>query len=76
MEQIASRQSVKNGQQGGQQWQTVHGFQMPVHYPKYSRADYEVMPEWRLDCLLNQYGLPVSGDIHHKRNFVIGAFLW
>merc|ERR1712080_201368 len=24
-----------------------HVFQMPVHYPRYSKADYESMPEWK-----------------------------
>ncbi|EAZ37182.1 hypothetical protein OsJ_21523 [Oryza sativa Japonica Group] len=28
------------------------GFQMPLHYPRYKKADYEAMPEWRVDCLL------------------------
>lgn len=51
-------------------------FQMPLHYPRYTRADYETMPEWKLDCLLNEYGLPITGDVHHKRNFAMGAFLW
>ncbi|KAF3439900.1 hypothetical protein FNV43_RR18178 [Rhamnella rubrinervis] len=51
-------------------------FQMPLHYPRYTRADYETMPEWKLDCLLNQYGLPITGDVHHKRKFAMGAFLW
>ncbi|XP_028794740.1 uncharacterized protein LOC114750337 [Neltuma alba] len=51
-------------------------FQMPLHYPKYTKADYETMPEWRLDSLLQQYGLPLSGDLHQKRLFAIGAFLW
>lgn len=51
-------------------------FQMPLHYPRYTRADYENMPEWKLDCLLNEYGLPVMGDVAEKRNFAMGAFLW
>ncbi|OWM85254.1 hypothetical protein CDL15_Pgr028041 [Punica granatum] len=51
-------------------------FQMPLHYPRYNKRDYEEMPEWRLDCLLREYGLPVSGDVNHKRNFAMGAFLW
>ncbi|XP_024932291.3 uncharacterized protein LOC112492571 [Ziziphus jujuba] len=51
-------------------------FQMPLHYPRYSRADYETMPEWKLDCLLNEYGLPITGDVHQKRKFAMGAFLW
>lgn len=51
-------------------------FQMPVHYPRYSRPEYESMPEWKVNCLLAQYGLPVSGDVNQKRKFAIGAFLW
>lgn len=51
-------------------------FQMPLHYPRYTKAEYEAMPEWKLDCLLAEYGLPVTGDVHHKRKFAIGAFLW
>ncbi|KAK8486760.1 hypothetical protein V6N11_000248 [Hibiscus sabdariffa] len=42
-------------------------FQMPLHYPRYKKSDYENMPEARLDCLLRQYGLPVIGDVEHKR---------
>ncbi|KAJ1414691.1 hypothetical protein SESBI_18631 [Sesbania bispinosa] len=51
-------------------------FQMPLHYPRYTKADYETMPEWRLDCLLKEYGLPIIGDLNQKRNFAMGAFLW
>ncbi len=51
-------------------------FQMPLHYPRYRKADYETMPEWKLDCLLSQYGLPVTGDVNQKRKFAMGAFLW
>jgi hypothetical protein len=51
-------------------------FQMPLHYPRYTKADYETMPEWKLDCLLKQYGLPISGDVEHKRKFAMGSFLW
>uniref|UniRef100_A0A7N0U2F3 DUF7722 domain-containing protein n=1 Tax=Kalanchoe fedtschenkoi TaxID=63787 RepID=A0A7N0U2F3_KALFE len=57
------------------QQQCVH-FQMPLHYPRYARADYEIMPEWKLDCLLAEYGLPLTGDVEHKRKFAMGAFLW
>ncbi|GFP91940.1 hypothetical protein PHJA_001338100 [Phtheirospermum japonicum] len=49
---------------------------MPLHYPRYTRAEYEAMPEWKLDCLLAQYGLHVGGDADHKRKFAMGAFLW
>lgn len=49
---------------------------MPLHYPTYSKADYEVMPEWRLDLLLQEYGLPVAGSHIDKRNFAINNFLF
>ncbi|KAH0669995.1 hypothetical protein KY290_025418 [Solanum tuberosum] len=52
------------------------GFQMPLHYPKYTKAEYESMAEWKVDCLLTQYGLPIHGDVNHKRKFAMGAFLW
>uniref|UniRef100_M8C581 DUF7722 domain-containing protein n=1 Tax=Aegilops tauschii TaxID=37682 RepID=M8C581_AEGTA len=41
---------------------------MPLHYPRYRKADYEAMPEWRVDCLLREYGLPVTGDVEEKRS--------
>ncbi|KAJ0989312.1 hypothetical protein J5N97_007668 [Dioscorea zingiberensis] len=52
------------------------GFQMPLHYPRYTKADYETMPEWKLDCLLYQYGLQFSGSLAEKRSFAMGAFIW
>ncbi|KAL3818255.1 hypothetical protein ACJIZ3_004160 [Penstemon smallii] len=51
-------------------------FQMPLHYPRYKKIDYEKMPEGQLDRLLNEYGLPVAGDVDQKRRFAMGAFLW
>ena len=51
-------------------------FQMPLHYPRYKKDDYEAMPEWRVDCLLREYGLPADGDLDSKRRFAMGAFLW
>ncbi|KAA8520717.1 hypothetical protein F0562_015011 [Nyssa sinensis] len=42
-------------------------FQMPLHYPRFTRAEYETMPEWKLDCLLAGYGLPIAGDVNQKR---------
>ncbi|RZC91291.1 hypothetical protein C5167_027357 [Papaver somniferum] len=51
-------------------------FQMPLHYPRYKKSDYESMDEWKLDCLFIQYGLPVHGDLEYKRNYAIGTFLW
>ncbi|KAF8026957.1 hypothetical protein BT93_E0015 [Corymbia citriodora subsp. variegata] len=53
-----------------------NSFQMPLHYPRFTRADYEAMPEWKLDSLLREYGLPTSGDLRYKREFAIGCFLW
>ncbi|KAH1055571.1 hypothetical protein J1N35_033636 [Gossypium stocksii] len=32
------------------------GFQMPLHYPCYTKVDYEKM-EWKVDMLLSEYGL-------------------
>ncbi|KAG1330354.1 hypothetical protein COCNU_02G003220 [Cocos nucifera] len=55
---------------------SVGCFRMPLHYPSYTKADYETMPEWRVDCLLREYGLPVFGDLAQKREFAMGAFLW
>ncbi|XP_022773393.1 uncharacterized protein LOC111315712 [Durio zibethinus] len=51
-------------------------FQMPLHYPRYKKSDYENIPESQLDCLLKEYGLPAVGDVNQKRKFAIGAFLW
>lgn len=34
------------------------------------------MPEWKLDRLLAEYGLPAHGDLASKRDFAMGAFLW
>ena len=65
--------SGPNGQQA-RNW--CGHFQMPLHYPRYTKADYEAMPEWKLDCLLKEYGLPISGDVEQKKKFAMGAFLW
>ncbi|WOH06698.1 hypothetical protein DCAR_0626126 [Daucus carota subsp. sativus] len=51
-------------------------FQMPVHYPRYSKSDYENMPEWQIDRLLSQYGLPWTGSLDQKKRFAMDAFLW
>ncbi|KAJ8464500.1 hypothetical protein OPV22_027052 [Ensete ventricosum] len=71
--------SIAASAQGKQLPRDLHGsscFRMPLHYPRYTRADYESMPEWKLDCLLREYGLPVTGDVDYKRSFAMGAFLW
>ncbi|PIA49097.1 hypothetical protein AQUCO_01300150v1 [Aquilegia coerulea] len=67
-------QSKSNGNHGGNS--NFVCFKMPLHYPRYKKEDYETMPEWQLDCLLKQYGLPVMGDVADKRSFAMGAFLW
>ncbi|CAL0307624.1 unnamed protein product [Lupinus luteus] len=54
----------------------VSFFQMPLHYPRYNKKDYQDMPEWKLDRLLKEYGLPTHGDLAYKREFAMGAFLW
>ncbi|MQL92464.1 hypothetical protein Taro_025086 [Colocasia esculenta] len=59
-----------------QQKERYFSFRMPLHYPRYTKADYEAMPEWQLDRLLEQYGLPVMGGVDDKRKFAIGAFIW
>ncbi|KAJ9153921.1 hypothetical protein P3X46_027309 [Hevea brasiliensis] len=52
------------------------GFQVPLHYPRYTMADYEKMEEWKLDMLLSEYGLSFKGSLEEKRTFAMGAFLW
>ncbi|GMH09346.1 hypothetical protein Nepgr_011187 [Nepenthes gracilis] len=56
--------------------QQKYCFQMPLHYPRYKKRDYETMPEVKLDRLLMEYGLPITGNVDEKRNFAMGAFLW
>ncbi|TMW95957.1 hypothetical protein EJD97_008155 [Solanum chilense] len=51
-------------------------FQMPLHYPRYTKHDYEKMEEWKIDALLREYGLNFQGSVDEKRRFAIGAFLW
>ncbi|KAK2976661.1 hypothetical protein RJ640_012335 [Escallonia rubra] len=58
-----------SGQQAKDGWGGY--FQMPLHYPRYTRAEYETMPEWKLDCLLTQFGLAVTGDVNQKRSFLL-----
>ncbi|KAF8084913.1 hypothetical protein N665_0693s0006 [Sinapis alba] len=52
-------------------------FQMPVHYPSFTKEEYEVMSEEEVDRLLKLYGLPTNlGDLSCKKQFAMGAFLW
>lgn len=52
------------------------GFRMPLHYPRYTKGDYEKMEEPCLDLLLKQYGLCFDGTLEEKRAVAIGTFLW
>lgn len=52
------------------------GFRMPLHYPRYTKGDYEKMEEGKLDLLLKQYGLCFDGTLEEKRAFAIDTFLW
>ncbi|KAH7864766.1 hypothetical protein Vadar_033530 [Vaccinium darrowii] len=65
-----------NGTKSDNQKQVRCSFQMPLHYPRFKKTDYETMPEWQLDSLLTEYGLPIIGDLKQKREFAMGAFLW
>ncbi|GMJ14528.1 hypothetical protein HRI_005122000 [Hibiscus trionum] len=59
--------------------QATSEFQMPLHYPRYTKADYETMEEWKVDVLLREYGLNVDGSLSNldeKRAYAMGAFLW
>ncbi|CAK7324511.1 unnamed protein product [Dovyalis caffra] len=51
-------------------------FQMPLHYPRYTIADYKKMEEWKLDMLPSEYGLCFKGTLDEKRAFRMGAFMW
>ncbi|RWR94792.1 hypothetical protein CKAN_02410300 [Cinnamomum micranthum f. kanehirae] len=63
MESVA-RQLPEVGRRDGKIGRERRGyFQMPLHYPRYTKADYETMPEWKLDCLLKEYGLPNAGEV-------------
>ncbi|KAL2247691.1 uncharacterized protein LOC105176605 [Sesamum indicum] len=66
-----NRREIENkvGSSGGR-------FQMPLHYPRYAKSDYEKMEEWKVDALLRQYGLSFDGSLEEKRRFAMGAFLW
>ncbi|KAI4306205.1 hypothetical protein L6164_029500 [Bauhinia variegata] len=53
-----------------------NGFEMPLHYPKLKKEDFQKMEEWKLDMILREYGVRLKGDLDQKRAFAIGAFLW
>ncbi|KAL6291620.1 hypothetical protein ACE6H2_009130 [Prunus campanulata] len=72
----ATRFEVGRGRADEGKQQQRDFFKMPLHYPNYSKADCDSMPEWKLDRLLSEYGLPVVGSVEHKKKFAMGAFLW
>ncbi|KVH91836.1 uncharacterized protein LOC112499643 [Cynara cardunculus var. scolymus] len=81
MSEIASATVLKpltgHHDQASEQKKNICAFQMPLHYPRFQQHDYEKMSEWKLDCLLKEYGLPLNiGDLNQKRKFAMGAFLW
>lgn len=47
------------------------GFQMPLHYPRYKKVDYEKMEASKVDVLLKGYGLSIKGTLVRK-----GLMLW
>ncbi|KAG8645025.1 hypothetical protein MANES_10G025700v8 [Manihot esculenta] len=52
-------------------------FKIPLHYPRYTKKQYEHMAEWKLDLLLQDYGLPIDhGDLAYKRELAISTFIW
>ncbi|KAK7245978.1 hypothetical protein RIF29_40834 [Crotalaria pallida] len=68
--------SYSNGEVKKVEYLSSSGFQMPLHYPRYTKADYERMEDWKVDLLLKEYGLSCKGTLDEKRAFAMGAFLW
>ncbi|KAE7995232.1 hypothetical protein FH972_000053 [Carpinus fangiana] len=71
---ISSLKVPNNG--GLEKHPSSSGFQMPLHYPRYKKADYEKMEEWKVELLLKQYGLSFEGTLDEKRAYAMGAFMW
>ncbi|KAF9685350.1 hypothetical protein SADUNF_Sadunf03G0045500 [Salix dunnii] len=67
----SNRGNVLNGKHAKER---CGNFQMPLHYSRYTRAEHVTMPEWKLDCLLREYGLPGTGDTELKRKYAMRAF--
>lgn len=77
MGEVANNTDFFTGQVMEMNYRADNEFQMPLHYPRYTKGEYEDMPEWRLDNLLAQYGMSTDvGDLAYKRKFAMGAFLW
>ncbi|KAL9316318.1 hypothetical protein ACSQ67_017319 [Phaseolus vulgaris] len=74
---IENEADVTTAQEAGYEKSLVARLALkPGKVRKYTQKDYQDMPEWKLDGLLKEYGLPTHGDLAYKRQFAIGAFLW
>ncbi|GLT43818.1 hypothetical protein SLA2020_177480 [Shorea laevis] len=51
-------------------------FQMSLHHFRYTKEDYQDMPELKLGRLLSEYGLSNQGEWAYKIDLAMGAFLW
>ncbi|XAR67377.1 hypothetical protein NMG60_11002109 [Bertholletia excelsa] len=55
-------------------------FRMPLHYPRYRKEDYERMEGWKVDMLLQEYGLgsrapwKKRGDLPSEHSFGLISF--
>ncbi|ESQ42885.1 hypothetical protein EUTSA_v10015107mg [Eutrema salsugineum] len=76
MDQTSNCQNTRNKIMMMKKEEFPSGFQVPLHYPKYSKSDYEAMDDLSLDLLLKQYGLSFEGSLDDKRVFAIESFLW
>ncbi|KAL9690948.1 hypothetical protein QQ045_011365 [Rhodiola kirilowii] len=54
----------------------ISGFQMPLHYPRFKKEDYEKMNEMRLKLLLGEYGLKFEGSLDQLTEYAFVTFLW
>lgn len=64
------------GEIGACKGEYPNGFQLPLHYPRYTKQDYDNMEDFELDVLLKEYGLSFKGSLEEKRAYAVGAFLW
>ncbi|CAH2069815.1 unnamed protein product [Thlaspi arvense] len=76
MDQTSSCESTRNKMKMMKKEEFPSGFQVPLHYPKFSKSDYEAMDDLSLDLLLKQYGISFEGSLDDKRVFAIESFLW
>ena len=65
-----------NGKEQQERCGKSNYFQLPLNYPRNTKTDYETMPEWKLNFLLAEYGLPVKGNLAQKRSIAMSTSLW